>query len=194
MTGTPLHIVVGLGNPGAEYRATRHNAGFWFVDALARAGRAEFRPQSRYHGELAKVSIGGRELVLLKPQTFMNRSGQSVRALCDYMKTPIGQVLVAHDELDLPVGTARFKLGGGHGGHNGLRDIISHCGADFWRLRLGIAHPGDRSQVIDYVLQRPSAADEQQINAGIAAGSAALATLLRDGSERAMKELHTGQG
>jgi len=133
----------------------------------------------------------GSELILLKPQTYMNRSGLSIRALVDYVKAPVSEVLVVHDELDLPAGVARLKFGGGHGGHNGLRDTITHCGPDFWRMRLGIGHPGDKSQVIDYVLQRASAADEQAIMACVEAAVGALAVLLRDGAERAMKQLHT---
>ena len=191
MAGTPLQIIVGLGNPGPEHLRTRHNAGFWFVDALARDRGAQFRSHSRYHGEVARVTIEGRDVVLLKPQTYMNRSGLAVRALLDYVKAPVGEMLVVHDELDLPPGVARFKLGGGHGGHNGLRDTITHCGADFWRLRLGIGHPGDRDQVIDYVLQRASAADEEAILASIGASLVAVACFLRDGAEKAMKALHT---
>jgi PTH1 family peptidyl-tRNA hydrolase len=191
MAGTPLQIVVGLGNPGPEHRLTRHNAGFWFVDALAYRQNAQFRPHSRYQGEIAKVTVEGRELVLLKPQTYMNRSGLSIRALMDYIKAPINEVLVVHDELDLPCGVARLKLGGGHGGHNGLRDTITHCGADFWRLRLGIGHPGDKSQVIDYVLQRAQPAEETAIVDAIDAGLEALSITLRDSAEKAMQRLHT---
>ena len=192
MAGTALQIIVGLGNPGPEHRLTRHNAGFWFVDALARAHGGQFRPHSRYQGEVCRVTLEGRDVVLLKPQTYMNRSGHSIRSLLDYVKAPVGEMLVVHDELDLEPGVARFKLGGGHGGHNGLRDTITHCGADFWRLRLGIGHPGDRSQVIDYVLQRAAPADEQAIIEGIGASLEALTVFLRDGAEKAMKLLHTG--
>ena len=191
MAGTPLSIIVGLGNPGPEHQLTRHNAGFWFVDALARAQGAQFRSHSRYHGEVCRVTLERRELVLLKPHTYMNRSGLAVRALLDYVKVPVGELLVVHDELDLPPGTARFKLGGGHGGHNGLRDTITHCGADFWRLRLGIGHPGDRSQVIDYVLQRAAPADEEAIVTSVGASLEALTVFVRDGAEKAMKVLHT---
>jgi peptidyl-tRNA hydrolase, PTH1 family len=191
MAGTPLSIIVGLGNPGPEHQLTRHNAGFWFVDALARAQGAQFRSHSRYHGEVCRVTVEGRELVLLKPHTYMNRSGLAVRALLDYVKAPAGEMLVVHDELDLPPGTARFKLGGGHGGHNGLRDTITHCGADFWRLRLGIGHPGDRAQVIDYVLQRASRVDEDEIAGSIGTSLDALSIFVRDGAEKAMNALHT---
>jgi PTH1 family peptidyl-tRNA hydrolase len=193
MAGTPLSIIAGLGNPGPEHQLTRHNAGFWFVDALARAQGAQFRSHSRYHGEICRVALDGREVVLLKPHTYMNRSGLAIRALLDYIKAPVGELLVVHDELDLPPGAARFKLGGGHGGHNGLRDTITHCGADFWRLRLGIGHPGDRSQVIDYVLQRASAADEDAIVASIRTSLDALSIFARDGSEKAMNALHTAK-
>ena len=193
MAGTPLAIITGLGNPGPEHRFTRHNAGFWFVDALAHALGAQFRSHARYHGEVCRVPLDGREVVLLKPQTYMNRSGLSVRALLDYLKVPPGELLVVHDELDLPAGTARFKLGGGHGGHNGLRDTITHCGPDFWRLRLGIGHPGDKSQVIDYVLQRAAPADEQALLQAIDAALQALPVFVRDGAEKAMHALHSAK-
>ena len=193
MAGTPLAIIAGLGNPGPEHRFTRHNAGFWFVDALAHALGAQFRSHARYHGEVCRVPLDDREVVLLKPQTYMNRSGRSVRALLDYLKVPPGELLVVHDELDLPPGTARFKLGGGHGGHNGLRDTITHCGPDFWRLRLGIGHPGDKSQVIDYVLQRATPADEQTLLQAIDAALQALPVFVRDGSEKAMHALHSAK-
>ena len=193
MAGTPLAIIAGLGNPGPEHRFTRHNAGFWFVDALAHALGAQFRSHARYHGEVCRVPLDGREVVLLKPQTYMNRSGRSVRALLDYLKVPAGELLVVHDELDLPAGTARFKLGGGHGGHNGLRDTITHCGPDFWRLRLGIGHPGDKSQVIDYVLQRATPADEQALLQAIDAALQALPVFVRDGAEKAMHALHSAK-
>jgi PTH1 family peptidyl-tRNA hydrolase len=193
MAGTPLSIIAGLGNPGPEHQRTRHNAGYWFVDALARAQGAQFRSHARYHGEVCRVALDGREVVLLKPHTYMNRSGLAIRALLDYVKAPVGELLVVHDELDLPPGAARFKLGGGHGGHNGLRDTITHCGAEFWRLRLGIGHPGDRSQVIDYVLQRATAADEEAIVASIRASLDALSIFASDGAEKAMNALHTAK-
>lgn len=191
MAGTPLAIIAGLGNPGPEHRFTRHNAGFWFVDALAHALGAQFRSHARYHGEVCRVPLDGRDVVLLKPQTYMNRSGRSVRALLDYLKAPAGEMLVVHDELDLPPGTARLKLGGGHGGHNGLRDTITHCGPDFWRLRLGIGHPGDKSQVIDYVLQRAAPSDEAALLQAIDAALQTLPVFVRDGSEKAMHALHS---
>ena len=193
MAGTALQIIVGLGNPGPDHRLTRHTAGFWFVDALARAHGAQFRAHSRYQGEVARVEVDGRELTLLKPQTYMNRSGLSIRSLVDYTKAPLAEVLVVHDDLDLPPGAARFKFGGGHGGHNGLRDTITHCGADFWRLRLGIGHPGDRGEVIDYVLQRAASADEEAIVASVGASLDALPIFLSEGSEKAMHFLHSAK-
>ena len=190
MAGTPLQIVVGLGNPGPEHRLTRHNAGFWFVDALAYRHGAQFRSHSRYQGEIAKVRVEDTELVLLKPQTYMNRSGLSIRALMDYVKAPASQILVVHDELDLPCGVARLKLGGGHGGHNGMRDTITHLGQEFWRLRLGIGHPGDKSQVIDYVLHRAPKEEEEKILGSISAALDALNVFVRQGAEKAMNGLH----
>jgi len=193
MAGTPLQIVAGLGNPGPEHRLTRHNAGFWYVDALAYRHGVQFRSHSRYQGEIAKVTVEGTELVLLKPQTYMNRSGLSVRSLMDYVKAPVASVLVVHDELDLPCGVARLKQGGGAGGHNGLRDTIKHLGPDFWRLRLGIGHPGDKSQVLDYVLQRAQPLEENAIVDAIDAGLETLSTFIRDGAEKAMMKLHTAK-
>lgn len=194
MPGTPLKVIVGLGNPGPEHLLTRHNAGFWFVDALASKWGGRFRSHTRFQGDICRVPFGGQEITLLKPMTYMNRSGLSVRAIADYMKVAPAEIMVAHDELDLPVGDARFKLGGGHGGHNGLRDIITHLGADFWRLRLGVGHPGDRSQVIDYVLHRASAEEEDKILNAVAAALDSLPVFIEQGSERAMNELHQKKG
>ena len=163
MAGLPLRIVVGLGNPGPEHQVTRHNAGFWFVDVLARQHGGEFRDYRKFSGETARITIGGQELILLKPTTYMNRSGLSVRQLSDFYKIAADEILVAHDELDLPVGSVRLKHGGGHGGHNGLRDTIAHIGENFWRLRLGIGHPGNKADVIDYVLTRAPSAEEDLI-------------------------------
>ena len=139
----PISLIVGLGNPGGQYAETRHNAGFWFVDLLARKHGCVFRNESRFHGETCRIFQGSRECRLLKPATFMNRSGQAVSSLAAYFRIPPEQILIAHDELDLPPGTVRLKQGGGHAGHNGLRDIISALGGrDFWRLRIGIDRPG----------------------------------------------------
>jgi PTH1 family peptidyl-tRNA hydrolase len=190
MAGTPIKIIVGLGNPGPEHVLTRHNVGFWLVDALALRLGGRFRSHTKFQGDFCRVPHAGGEITLLKPTTFMNRSGLSIRALSDYLKVPASEVLVAHDELDLPVGDARFKLGGGHGGHNGLRDTVTHIGADFWRLRLGIGHPGDKSQVIDYVLRRAPKDEEESILTSVGASLDALQVFLEQGAEKAMNTLH----
>lgn len=191
MSGTDLKVIVGLGNPGPEHLLTRHNAGFWFVDAVAAKFGGRFRPHTKFQGEICKLDIEGDDVTLLKPMTYMNRSGLAIRALADYQKIAPQQIMVAHDELDLPVGDARFKLGGGHGGHNGLRDTITHLGHDFWRLRLGIGHPGDKNQVIDFVLRRAPKAEEDLILASVGKSVDALSTFIDKGAERAMNELHT---
>lgn len=190
MSGTPIKIIVGLGNPGPEHVLTRHNAGFWFVDALAQRHGGRFRSHTKFQGEICRLPLDGGEITLLKPTTYMNRSGLAIRALSDYLKVTPAETLVVHDELDLPVGDARFKLGGGHGGHNGLRDTITHIGADFWRLRIGIGHPGDKSQVIDYVLHRAPKDEEEKIVASVAEALDALPVFLEQGAEKAMNGLH----
>ena len=189
-----IGLIAGLGNPGADYAATRHNAGFWFVDALAAAHGASLRAEAKFHGELGRAAVGGRDVWLLKPTTFMNHSGQAVAAVARYYKLAPEQILVAHDDLDLPVGTARLKRGGGHGGHNGLRDIINHLGSrDFLRLRLGIHHPGDSKAVVDYVLGRPSAADREAIEDAIARALDVMPLVVSGDLERAMNRLHSAQ-
>ncbi len=187
----PLRLIVGLGNPGPRYEQTRHNAGFWFVDLLAERERGRFAMEAKFQGELARIVLAGDELRLLKPQTFMNLSGQSAGAVARFFKLAPEQVLVAHDELDLLPGTARLKRGGGHGGHNGLRDLIRHIGADFWRLRIGIGHPGHRDQVTDYVLTRAPAAEDTLIRESLADAAAAVEKMLAQGAERAMHQLHS---
>ncbi len=187
-----IQLIVGLGNPGADYVMTRHNAGFWFVDALADRLGGRWNADRKFHGEVARVSMGGHDLRLLKPQTFMNRSGLAVQALASYLKIVPQAVLVAHDEIDLPAGEVRLKFGGGHAGHNGLRDIISHIGADFGRLRIGVGRP--RGETIDYVLGRPSRADEDAIVAALREGLDVLPALLDQGYEKAMTRLHTRTG
>jgi PTH1 family peptidyl-tRNA hydrolase len=194
MAGLPLRIIVGLGNPGPEHQVTRHNAGFWFVDLLARRHGAEFRDYRKYSGEAARVNISGQDLVLLKPTTYMNRSGLAVRQLCDFYKVAADEVLVAHDELDLPVGTVRLKSGGGHGGHNGLRDTIAHIGEAFWRLRLGVGHPGNKTEVIDYVLTRAPRAEEDLIFEAVNMAADCMPLLIEQGAERAMTKLHSRAG
>lgn len=186
--------VIGLGNPGAEYEATRHNAGFWFVDQLARVGGTSLRREAKFHGEAGRVRIGKQDVLLLKPDTFMNRSGQAVGALAQFYKLKPEQLLIAHDELDLAAGTVRLKLGGGHGGHNGLRDIHRQLGGDgYRRLRIGIGHPGDRDKVLGYVLGRPNRDDEAAIAQGLARAAQAVDTWLNQsqGWDKAQQQLHT---
>ncbi len=194
MSGLPIRIIVGLGNPGPEHLLTRHNAGYWFVDLLARRHGGEFRDYRKYSGETARVTIGARELVLLKPTTYMNRSGLSIRQLSEFYKIAPEEVLVVHDELDLPVGSTRLKQGGGHGGHNGLRDAIAHIGESFWRLRLGVGHPGNKADVIDYVLTRAPRAEEDSILEAVGAAADCIPLLLEHGAERVMLKLHTRAG
>jgi PTH1 family peptidyl-tRNA hydrolase len=187
----PIRLIVGLGNPGDRYERTRHNAGSWLVDLLACRHGGEFREDRRHQGQVARISIDGSDLRLLKPGTFMNRSGNSVRSLAAYLKIPSEAVLVAHDELDLGVGTVRLKRGGGPGGHNGLKDVIAHLGREFLRARIGIGHPGQQAQVIDYVLQRPSQADEAAIMHSIEAAADVIPILVGQGEQRAMTHLHS---
>lgn len=193
MAGLPLQLVVGLGNPGPEHEDTRHNAGFWFIDELARRHDGHLKPERRYNADAGRVTIAGVALWLLKPMGYMNRSGLSVRSFCDYLQLPADQVLVVHDELDLPAGVARLKSGGGAGGHNGLKDVIAHFGDGFWRLRIGIGHPGNRDEVIDYVLQRPSAVDGRLMREAIELAVAEFPRLLTEGAEKMMNRLHTKQ-
>ena len=194
MAGLPLRIIVGLGNPGPEHQVTRHNVGFWFVDLLARRHGGEFRDYRKYSGETARVTIEGQELILLKPTTYMNRSGLSVRQISDFYKIVPDDILVAHDELDLPAGSVRLKHGGGHGGHNGLRDTIAHIGENFWRLRLGIGHPGSKADVIDYVLTRAPRVEEDVILDAVNTAADAVPLILEQGAERAMTKLHSRAG
>jgi peptidyl-tRNA hydrolase, PTH1 family len=190
MAGTPLKLIVGLGNPGPEHLLTRHNAGFWFVDALASQAGGRWRSHAKFQGDICRVQFAGSDLTLLKPMTYMNRSGLAIRAAADYLKVEPAEILVAHDEMDLPIGDVRFKLGGGHGGHNGLRDAITHMGADFWRVRIGIGHPGDKTEVIDYVLRRAPKDEEEKILESVQDALESLPVFLEHGSERAMNGLH----
>jgi PTH1 family peptidyl-tRNA hydrolase len=164
------------------------------VDLLARRHGAEFRDYRKFSGETAKVTIGGQDLVLLKPTTYMNRSGLSVRQLSDFYKVAPEEILVAHDELDLPVGAVRLKHGGGHGGHNGLRDIIAHIGEGFWRVRLGVGHPGNKTEVIDYVLTRAPRAEEDMILDAVTMAAESVPLMIEQGAERAMTKLHSRPG
>ena len=187
-----IRLIVGLGNPGADYVDTRHNAGFWLVDEIAAAEGQSFRFEKRHNADECKFRSDGRDIYLLKPQTFMNRSGQAVAALARYFKIGVEQILVIHDELDLPPGTNRIKRAGGHGGHNGLRDIISHLGSNaFFRVRVGIGHPGDASQVINYVLHKPSVADLGAIDSANRDTLAVMPLVYEGRIDKAMQALHT---
>jgi PTH1 family peptidyl-tRNA hydrolase len=186
-----MRLVVGLGNPGREYEATRHNAGFWFVDQLARAEGVQLRVESRFHGLVARIGRGDDECWLLEPSTFMNASGRAVGALARFYKILPQDILVVHDELDLPPGGAKLKRGGGAAGHNGLKDIIAALGQDFWRLRIGIGHPGDRAQVIHFVLQAPRREEQEAIDEAIDRSLAAWPAIRTGRMEVAMHELHT---
>jgi PTH1 family peptidyl-tRNA hydrolase len=197
MSNLPIKLVVGLGNPGREYENTRHNAGFWFVDALARELGASFQKESKFHGEVAKAS----GVWLLKPTTFMNRSGQAVGALAKFYQMTPAEILVAHDEMDLPAGGVKMKVGGA-AGSNGIKDIVNHLGTkDFWRLRLGIGHPRelsgklggamDRPEVVDYVLHRPGAEDQRAIDDVITRSLECWLAIAKGDMEAAMLRLHT---
>ena len=190
MTG-PIALVAGLGNPGSKYDDTRHNAGFWFLDQVARRDGATFRGESRFLGDATEVHVGGARVRLLKPTTFMNRSGQSVAALMRFFKLSPEQLLVVHDELDLPPGVVRLKFGGGPGGHNGLKDIIAHVGdRNFHRLRVGIGHPGQRQQVLNYVLNRPQADEQKLIDESLDDCLRFFDDMAKGDFERAMNHLH----
>jgi PTH1 family peptidyl-tRNA hydrolase len=185
-------LIVGLGNPGTKYAETRHNAGFWFLDVLLRAAGVAAKPQPKLYAELVRCELYGRTCILAKPTTFMNLSGQAVRAVMDYFQILPQNLLVAYDELDLAAGTTRLKLGGGHGGHNGLRDIFRHLpDHDFLRLRIGIGHPGVKEQVTDYVLSRPSSAEELDIRQSVGTAVGVLPHVLAGQLPLAMKALHT---
>lgn len=187
-----IRLIVGLGNPGREYENTRHNAGFWWLDEFARMHNLGFRSEAKFHGQAARGQLHGHEVFLLKPQTFMNVSGRAVGALAQFYKISPAEILVVHDELDLPPGSAKLKLGGGHGGHNGLKDIIAHLGTkDFWRLRLGIGHPGERSEVSNFVLNDPRREERELIDEAMQRAQD-VAHLVVDGkTEAAMLKLHS---
>jgi len=190
MSANTLRLIVGLGNPGAEYARTRHNAGFWLVDELARRHGGTFRSEGKHQAELTRVRIAGQELWLVKPMTFMNRSGGPVSSVLGFYKLAAGEMLVAHDEIDLPSGTVRLKEGGGHGGHNGLRDLIAAQGDGFWRLRIGVGHPGTKDEVVDFVLTRAAAHEQREIDESVRAGADAIEEMLRSGAQIAMNKLH----
>ena len=187
-----IKLIVGLGNPGREYEATRHNAGFWWVDEFARAHSSTFKADSKFHGLVARSSLHGHEVILLKPQTFMNASGRAVAALMQFYKISAAQILVVHDELDLPPGVSRLKMAGGHGGHNGLKDIIAHLGSkDFWRLRIGIGHPGERTEVVNFVLHEPRREERELIDEAMQHAQNIAHLVIEGKTEAAMLKLHS---
>ena len=188
-----ISLIVGLGNPGTGHAGTRHNAGYWFLEELARRYPLDFRLEARFKGELAQLQMGGRKLRLLRPNTFMNLSGGSVAPLARYFDVAPEQILVVHDDLDLPPGVARIKNGGGHGGHNGLRSLFSDLGSrEFMRLRLGIGHPGNSDEVTDYVLRIPSAQDRELILDAVQRSAGMFEDMVAGDWERVMNELHKG--
>ncbi len=189
----PILCIAGLGNPGPRYEKTRHNAGFWFLDEIARRYGLRFRNEVKFSGQLARLTLGRHACWLLKPATFMNHSGRAVGALARFYRIPPHQLLVVHDELDLPPGTVRLKRGGGHGGHNGLRDTMAVLGSrEFLRLRIGIGHPGHRDQVVDYVLSPPRREEEMEIRRAIDRAADRLELLLEGEVDKAMNLLHGG--
>ena len=186
-----IRLLVGLGNPGPEYADTRHNAGFWWIDAVAKKLGGTLAPERSYFGLVARVSAPGGSLFLLQPMTFMNLSGKSVAALARFFKIAPDEILVVHDELDLMPGQVKMKFGGGHAGHNGLKDIHAQLGTpDYWRLRLGIGHPGVKTEVVNYVLRKPPAAERDAITHSIELTLPALDLLLAGEMERAMMKIH----
>lgn len=186
-----MKLVVGLGNPGRQYEVTRHNAGFWWLDSIADEQRISWSTEARFHGEVGRFRHGGADCWLLKPATFMNESGRAVRAFCDFYKITVSDILVVHDELDLEPGVIKLKKGGGVAGHNGLRDVAAHLSKDFWRLRIGIGHPGVRAQVANFVLSPPRKEEAELITEAIERSLAIWALLMRDDFEGAMLKLHT---
>jgi len=191
MSDKPIKLIIGLGNPGEKYAKTRHNAGFWFIDALANQYSATFKADSKFSGEVAKANIEGQSVWLLKPSTFMNRSGLAAHQISSFYKIPVEQILVAYDELDLPVGSVRLKKSGGHGGHNGLRDLHAQISKDYLRLRFGIGHPGDSKKVADYVLSRAGQNDEIEIVNAIDRVLAVMDKIIVGDNQKAMNILHT---
>lgn len=188
-------LLVGLGNPGPKYTETRHNAGFWFVDRLATGYDAVFRREAKFHGDTALLRLPGRECRVLKPDTFMNDSGRAVQAMLHFYNLAPADMLVVHDEIDLAPGVARLKRGGGHGGHNGLRDVIECLGqGGFLRLRLGVGHPGSADQVVNYVLDRPRAGERELIDAAMTRALDVMPQVFAGHLQKAMHQLHSGEG
>ncbi len=189
-----IELIVGLGNPGTEYAKTRHNVGFWFLDDLVREYGSTFQKQAKFFGEAARIRINGHQCWLLKPSTFMNKSGQSVGTLANFYRLPVEKILIVHDDLDLEPGSVRLKEGGGHGGHNGLRDITRCFNSDkYCRLRIGIGHPGNGSDVSKYVLSRPTASEEKEIRKALRRALALMPDIVSGNWQKAMNELHRKQ-
>jgi aminoacyl-tRNA hydrolase len=191
---TPMNIklIVGLGNPTAEYEHTRHNAGFWFIDELAWQWKAQLKSEKKFHGDIARVAQPQGDVWLLKPDTYMNLSGKAVAALAQFYKIQPEEILVVHDELDIPCGQIRYKLGGGNGGHNGLKDIQAKLGTpNFYRLRLGIGHPGERNLVVGFVLSKPPAAERELIDNAIAKSLQAMPDIMAGDLEKTVRHLHS---
>ena len=187
-----IKLIAGLGNPGKDYQVHRHNAGFWFIESLANNLDSKFSSQSKFFGETAICLIGTNKVHLLKPKTFMNNSGQSVKALSSYYNIEPEEILVIHDDLDLAPGSVKIKMGGGHGGHNGLKDTIKALNtSDFYRLRLGIGHPGSKNEVVDFVLTPPEKTDSMLIEQAIKEAMDVIEPLVIGDVEQAMKQLHT---
>ncbi|ORF35693.1 aminoacyl-tRNA hydrolase [Snodgrassella alvi] len=187
-----IRLIVGLGNPGTEYEHTRHNIGFDFVDELARLWKISLKEEKKFFGQVTKVNLPENEIWLLKPSTYMNKSGTSVQSIAKFFKISPEEILVIHDELDIPCGQIRFKKGGGSGGHNGLKDIQAWLGtADFYRLRLGIGHPGDRNLVVHYVLHKPLAEEKVLIDEALHKSLNAIPLLLKGEFGRAQQQLHS---
>ena len=188
-----IRLIVGLANPGQEYSRTRHNAGAWFINELAKWHNTQLREEAKYFGYTARIDVAGQDVRLLIPTTFMNLSGKSVSALAKFYRIDVTQILVVHDELDLPPGVAKFKQGGSHGGHNGLKDIISKMAnsREFYRLRIGIGHPGHKDKVTGYVLGKAQAKEQEQMDAAIDEAVCCIDILAKDGMTKAMTRLHT---
>ncbi|PKH05739.1 aminoacyl-tRNA hydrolase [Moritella sp. Urea-trap-13] len=188
-----IRLIVGLANPGQEYSRTRHNAGAWFINELAKWHNTQLREEAKYFGYTARINVAGQDVRLLVPTTFMNLSGKSVAAIAKFYQIDVTEILVVHDELDLPPGVAKFKQGGSHGGHNGLKDIISKMAnsKEFFRLRIGIGHPGSKEQVTGYVLGKAQKIEQEQMDAAIDEAVRCIDVLAKDGMIKAMSRLHT---
>ncbi|MBI6216323.1 aminoacyl-tRNA hydrolase [Proteus sp. DFP240708] len=188
-----IKLIVGLANPGADYAQTRHNAGAWYVDLLAQRHQQSLKEESKFFGYTARINLNGNDVRLLVPTTFMNLSGKAVQAMANFYRIELDEILVAHDELDLPPGVVKMKLGGGNGGHNGLKDIQSKFAnnPNFYRLRIGIGHPGDKNKVVGFVLGKPPMSEQKLIDDAIDEALSCTEILMRDGYEKAINRLHS---